>query len=400
MGPMRDARSGMVVLLVLLAVLGGALPASAQGIGASLSAALSVSVPDAATPVPDFTFGMGPSPGPVTLSPVTRSNSSATGSASMTVSGTAEMGRLAGSLSMAASATRADRITGAAGDLNTGWVDTVTVNAPPGTLVRLRARLVFTGSAAASPATPAGTCGPATAFIEASVSLRFHGGINVARDTCGTSSGALDQVLDVDVPAGETVTVEGTLLFSVSGSAADGSGAPLASITAAADVSSVIFHLDVLTFGASLTTGSGVSYASVPPPPITTLTVSGTAFRAGQTLTLGIGVQNPAGQPEADLYAGALLPDGRTAVFLSASGGVAGTALLAHPVGFVPMQVMPPGTTLSQPAFFSFRFPTSGLPAGAYTLFLALVRRGVLLDDRIDPGDVLALDVKTLTFTP
>jgi hypothetical protein len=165
-------------------------------------------------------------------------------------------------------------------------------------------------------------------------------------------------------------------------------------------VSSVIFHLDVLTFGASLTTGSGVSYASVPPPPITTLTVSGTAFRAGQTLTLGIGVQNPAGQPEADLYAGALLPDGRTAVFLSASGGVAGTALLAHPVGFVPMQVMPPGTTLSQPAFFSFRFPTSGLPAGAYTLFLALVRRGVLLDDRIDPGDVLALDVKTLTFTP
>jgi hypothetical protein len=85
-----------------------------------------------------------------------------------------------------------------------------------------------------------------------------------------------------------------------------------------------------------------------------------------QTLTLGIEVQNPAGQPEAELYGGAILPDGRTLVFLSGAGGVAGVAVLAHPAGFVPIQTIRPGATLSQPSFFSFTFPPTGLPPGTY----------------------------------
>jgi hypothetical protein len=37
---------------------------------------------------------------------------------------------------------------------------------------------------------------------------------------------------------------------------------------------------------------------------------------------------------------------------------------------------------------------------GTYTLFAALVRPGALQDNRIDPGDVVVLDVRPIAFSP
>jgi hypothetical protein len=130
------------------------------------------------------------------------------------------------------------------------------------------------------------------------------------------------------------------------------------------------------------------------------LSVSGSAFRAGDTLTVSLDARNPLGNVEADLYVGALLPDGRTAVFFTAPGAVGAPVSLGRPSEFPRMQAAPLGLEMASASLVTFRFPTAGLAPGTYQLFAALVRPGALADDRVDPDDVLALDVKPVSFTP
>lgn len=47
-----------------------------------------------------------------------------------------------------------------------------------------------------------------------------------------------------------------------------------------------------------------------------------------------------------------------------------------------------------------FTFPSRGIAPGTYQFFVGLIRSGSLQDDRIDPGDILALDVQPLVFSP
>ncbi|HUG37962.1 MAG TPA: M4 family metallopeptidase, partial [Candidatus Limnocylindrales bacterium] len=145
---------------------------------------------------------------------------------------------------------------------------------------------------------------------------------------------------------------------------------------------------------------SGVIYRRGVAASTAAVTLSGTAFRAGQTLTVGVSLQNPPSGQTAELYVGAIMPDGRTVLFFSAPGVLGGAGLLSTPASFQAMQVAEPGFTLSLPAFFSFTFPAAGVPAGTYQFFAALVRQGALLDNRLDIGDFLGLDIRAFTFTP
>lgn len=125
-----------------------------------------------------------------------------------------------------------------------------------------------------------------------------------------------------------------------------------------------------------------------------------TRFEPGATLVLGLDAQNPAGSPAADLYVGVVLPDGVTVVVLGASGALGAVGSLAAPATLLPTTSLGPAGAIATPAFFTFAFPftfpTPGVAAGTYQLFAALVRAGALADNRIDPGDVLALDVQPL----
>ena len=55
---------------------------------------------------------------------------------------------------------------------------------------------------------------------------------------------------------------------------------------------------------------------------------------------------------------------------------------------------------VSSTALFELAFPASGVPPGRYQIFAALIRRGALADNRIDPDDVLAFDLKEVVFAP
>lgn len=129
------------------------------------------------------------------------------------------------------------------------------------------------------------------------------------------------------------------------------------------------------------------------------VTVNGSLFQSGQTLTLGLDVQNPDGSLAADLYAGLLLPGGQGAVFLSSRGTGAGVVSLATPAQFPRAQSAPPGLILNAPTFFQFTFTATGVPPGTYQAFAALVRQGAFQAGRIDPSAILALDVQPVIFS-
>jgi hypothetical protein len=135
-------------------------------------------------------------------------------------------------------------------------------------------------------------------------------------------------------------------------------------------------------------------------PPSVRLGLNATRFSSEQTLIVGVDAQNPGDRPAADLYVGALFPDGRTVAFLGASGIVAGIRSLSDPGAFLGAQAVPPGTDLSMPSFFQFRFPTVGVGGGTYQFFAALVRQGAFLGRQLDPGDILGLDLQPVTFSP
>lgn len=135
-------------------------------------------------------------------------------------------------------------------------------------------------------------------------------------------------------------------------------------------------------------------------PPKAQVTLSGSEFHVGQAVTVGIEAENQGGNPPADLYVGALLPDGQTLIFLSGPGVLVGPTSLATPAAFTRLQAVPPGFVLHAPALSQFTFPPTGVPVGTYQVFAGLARQGAFEDNRIDPDDILALDVKALVFSP
>src|SRR3989442_2791626 len=58
-----------------------------------------------------------------------------------------------------------------------------------------------------------------------------------------------------------------------------------------------------------------------------------------------------------------------------------------------------PPFSLNNPGFLEFTFPTEGVPVRTYVAFSALLRQGALANNQIDPGELLASDAKTFTFS-
>jgi hypothetical protein len=115
-------------------------------------------------------------------------------------------------------------------------------------------------------------------------------------------------------------------------------------------------------------------------PPSVAMTVNGQQFTAGQTLTVGLKIQNPG---TAELYCGVPLPQGQLLLLaaLTPLGGVLTT--LEQPETFLPLTPMPTG--------MSSTF-TGGEQPGVYHLVVALAPPGAFSDGPIDDGDILALD--------
>lgn len=134
-----------------------------------------------------------------------------------------------------------------------------------------------------------------------------------------------------------------------------------------------------------------------------TLSLSAATDRAlyypGDTLRLTIAAQNAGGPGTADFYTGLILPDGVTIATIDPSGGVAiGTA--AAPAAFRPLAR---GVGLAGPFSASidplFQYAWTGAePLGSYTVFFAAVRAGGFADNRIDGGDLLAVQFGTLVL--
>lgn len=150
-----------------------------------------------------------------------------------------------------------------------------------------------------------------------------------------------------------------------------------------------------------LVTAAAAAASEAEPPSVDMVLEGGDAlfegvrFAAGQTVVLGVQVSNPLGNPPADLHLGALLPDG-SLVFATPSGAV-GMSPHARPSGYPPLQAVPPGTRLDAPALLQYTLPEGSAP-GSYLVFAALIRQGALADDRVDPGDVVALATQEMTI--
>ena len=141
--------------------------------------------------------------------------------------------------------------------------------------------------------------------------------------------------------------------------------------------------------------------ASAPAATELTITLNQTAFHPGEIVEVTVAVQNGGPAFSADVYVGALRPDG-TAVFLTSLSPPVGVAMTldANPGSFPPLLadvVVPEGLDTTIPDFPSFPLSEQE-PRGEYGAFAALARAGTLQDGRIDPGDLVASVVQPFTF--
>ena len=134
-------------------------------------------------------------------------------------------------------------------------------------------------------------------------------------------------------------------------------------------------------------------------PPAITMLLNQATFTTGDTLHVALRVQQPGPTFTGDFYFGAILPDG-TALFLSDAGGI--QVRLDNPRAFRPLArhvVFAQGLDLNLNPFFSHTF-SGGESPGGYTIFAFFTPPAAFDDDRIDAGDLLALELKSFRFSP
>jgi hypothetical protein len=131
------------------------------------------------------------------------------------------------------------------------------------------------------------------------------------------------------------------------------------------------------------------------------VTLNPSHLQIGQFGILSVQARNPTGNPPADLYVGVLTPDLTTVLFLTRVGAALelSAAAVTAPAQFRTLDPLAAGSTIDFPTLVQLN-PPAGAPLGTYRVFGALVRQGALADNRIDPGDVLAVDVEPVTVSP
>jgi hypothetical protein len=135
-------------------------------------------------------------------------------------------------------------------------------------------------------------------------------------------------------------------------------------------------------------------------PPILTLTLNQSRFMAGETVRVALHIQQPGPTFTGDFYFGAILPDGQTALFISNEGWV--QARLDNPRAFrslAKQAVLSEGMDLTFDPFLVYTFH-GGEASGIYSLFAVVTPPDAFSDDRVDAGDLLALEVKPFRFSP
>jgi hypothetical protein len=144
----------------------------------------------------------------------------------------------------------------------------------------------------------------------------------------------------------------------------------------------------------------GFLFSPVQEPPSLAIRLNGEGFRPGDTLHVTLHVQQPRPTFTGDFYFGAILPDGQTALFLSNEGW--SQARLDNARAFRPLArhaVLSQGLDLTFDPFFTYTFQGAEA-SGVYTIFSVFTPQDAFDDDRIDPGDLLALELKSLRFSP
>ena len=86
-------------------------------------------------------------------------------------------------------------------------------------------------------------------------------------------------------------------------------------------------------------------------------------------------------------------------MFFSETGTIEPGTLNA-PAQFRPARTAPSGFVMNRISFFQLVFPRSGFAPGTYYVFAVLARIGAFADGRIDPGDIVSIDVHPITFIP
>jgi hypothetical protein len=145
---------------------------------------------------------------------------------------------------------------------------------------------------------------------------------------------------------------------------------------------------------------------SAPPPSSRELTLrlNQTAFRPGETLRVALDARNPDPAFTTDVYVGMLLPDGVTVLFITSRSPLNGvvTRLDADARTFPPLLAsvqLPQGLDITLLDFWVYPF-TGGELAGSYAVFAFLTPPGAFTDGRMDPDDVVEIDVRPFVFSP
>jgi uncharacterized repeat protein (TIGR01451 family) len=122
-------------------------------------------------------------------------------------------------------------------------------------------------------------------------------------------------------------------------------------------------------------------------------------FAVGQTVTTSFLLSNPGLPAEADLYVGALLPDGVTIVCWTASGSVVvgGVADLRSLQPYATGMALPVAFSMNRPDFFSYRW-TGTEPRGRYVFFVFVAAAGALADGVVTGDEILSLATAPFTF--
>jgi hypothetical protein len=132
--------------------------------------------------------------------------------------------------------------------------------------------------------------------------------------------------------------------------------------------------------------------------PTLRLTANQAVFGPGSTLSVTVGLEHTGAPVLVDLLFGVILPDGDSLVFFEGPALVAGNGRLSQPASLRPMYAglaVGPGTNVLIPDFFRHTW-VGQEPVGEYQMFFAATTAGALRDNRIDGGDLLA--VQTATF--
>jgi uncharacterized repeat protein (TIGR01451 family) len=122
-------------------------------------------------------------------------------------------------------------------------------------------------------------------------------------------------------------------------------------------------------------------------------------FSVGQMVTTSFLLINSGMPAAADLYVGALLPDGVTIVCWTAGGGVVvgSVADLRSLRPYATGIALPAPFSMDRPNFFSYQW-TGTEPRGRYVFFVFALQAGALADGVVTADEILALSTAPFTF--